>query len=171
MSSRARGGDPLNAKKIFSHSFFIVALCVFFGLGINAGLIKRYLKGEFRDGFFSEENYPSISRIFLAEAQDLFSDQKALFVDSRAAEAYKDGHVLGAVNVPYEKPNNIVLPDDLFSRREETLVIYCDGSECRSSIALARLLSDIGFSDLRVFFGGWDEWLKQGLPIEKEDGP
>jgi len=156
-------------KKIFFHVLLIAALCTLFGLGINARLVKRYMQGEFRQDFFSAEEYPSITRITLPEAEDLFAGQQVLFIDSRAAEAFKEGHIFGAVNIPYEKPGRISIPDDLLAWRERTLVIYCDGSECRSSVALAKFLHSQGCTDLRVFFGGWDEWLVAGLPITTKE--
>jgi rhodanese-related sulfurtransferase len=159
----------LKGKKIFFHVLLITALCALLGLGINARLVKRYMKGEFRHGFLSTEEFTSISFITLFEAEDLFASQQALFIDSREAEAFKEGHIVGAVNIPYTKPGLTPLPDDLPAWRERTLVIYCDGSECRSSVALAKFLHSLGCTDLRVFFGGWDEWLRIGLPVERED--
>jgi rhodanese-related sulfurtransferase len=159
----------LKLKKIFFHVLLIAALCTLFGLGINARLIKRYIQGEFQHGFLSTEEFTSISFISLLEAEDLFAGQLALFIDSREAEAFKGGHIVGAMNIPYTKPGLTSLPDDLPAWRARTLVIYCDGSECRSSVALAKFLHSKGCTDLRVFFGGWDEWLRIGLPVERED--
>lgn len=159
----------MKVKKMFFHVLLIAALCTLFGLGINARLIKRYVQGEFRHGFISTEEYPSISFISLIEAEDLFAGQQALFIDSRAEEAFKEGHIVGAVNIPYTKPGLTPLPDDFPAWRERTIVIYCDGSECRSSVALAKFLHSQGCTDLRIFFGGWNEWLRIGLPVERED--
>jgi len=156
-------------KKIIVQALLIAALCTLVGLGVNARLVKLYVQGEFRQDFLSSEDYPSITRISLLEAEDLFASQQVLFIDSRGSEAFKEGHIFGAINIPYDKPGRLTLPDDLPAWRQRTLVIYCDGSECQSSIALAKLLHKQGYTDLKVFFGGWDEWRGAGLPIVKKN--
>jgi rhodanese-related sulfurtransferase len=160
----------LKAKKIFLHLLLIFTVSVILGLGINVRLIKQYFRGEFQHGFLSLEKFPSITFITLPEAEGLFAGQGALFVDSRAAESYREGHISQAVNIPYEEPRSAgYLPEDLFSWKDSPVVIYCDGSECQSSIALARILHKEGFSDLKIFFGGWEEWLREGLPISRDN--
>jgi rhodanese-related sulfurtransferase len=159
----------VRVRKVLFDVLILSVLSVVVGLGVNASLVKRYFKGEFRHGFVSQQEYPFISFITFLEAEDLFSGQVALFIDSRTAVAYREGHILGAVNVPYETPGSAPLPEELPFWKGRTLVIYCDGNECQSSIALAKHLHKHGCTDLRVFFGGWEEWLKKGLPIVKED--
>lgn len=138
------------------------------GLVSNFPLIKKYLQGKFKDSFISLEKYPSIVFITLAEAEGLFKQSKALFIDSREKEAFKAGHILGAVSIPimeHKREESL----NLFSiPLEKTLVVYCDGSGCQSSIHLAKLLHKKSFEDIRIFFGGWAEWMKQGLPVSKE---
>ena len=159
----------MKMKKIFFNVLLIAFLSAILGLGFNARLIKRYAQGEFRHGFLSVEEYSAISFITLPEAEDLFAGQLALFVDSRASEAFREGHIVGAVSIPYEEPSEILLGEDFPAWPERTIVIYCDGSQCQSSIGLAKLLLGRGFKDLKVFYGGWEEWLGQGLPITREN--
>lgn len=84
---------------------------------------------------------------------------------------YDAGHILGAINIPYEGDDIDSLLKKIDYPREETLVIYCDGSECQSSILLAKLLHEFLFADIRVFFGGWRDWSEAGLPIEGKNVP
>ena len=156
-------------KKLLTHIMFIIALGVLLGFGTNFRLIKQFLGGEFQYSFISSEDFPSISFIMLPEAEGLFSMNESLFVDSRNAEAFKAGHIAGAVNIPYEETNDPLLLDEFLIPKEKTLVVYCDGSECQSSVGLSRLLHEQEFTDIRVFFGGWKEWQMEGLPIEIGD--
>ena len=156
-------------KKLLTHIMFIIALSVLLGFGTNVRLIKQFLGGEFQYGFISSEEYPSISFIMLPEAEGLFSMNEALFIDTRNAEVFKAGHIFGAVNIPYEETNDTPLLDEFSIPKEKTLVVYCDGSECQSSVGLSRLLHEHEFTDIRVFFGGWKEWQMEGLPIETGD--
>ena len=156
-------------KKILWQIFLILFLSCIIGAGVNFSLLKKYFKGEFAQSFITSSEYPHISIISLAEAEDLFSTKKALFIDSRDEAAYLSGHILGALNIPYEgkKAEPMLKAQGLSLQR--TLVIYCDGSECQSSLYLAKLLHENGFKDIRVFFGGWQEWLGVGLPVKNED--
>ena len=153
-------------KKLLTHILFIIALGVLLGFGTNVKLIKQFLGGEFQYSFISSEEYPSISFIMLPEAEGLFSMNEAQFIDSRNVEAFKAGHIAGAVNIPYEETNDTLFLDEFSIPKDKTLVVYCDGSECQSSVGLSRFLHDQEFKDIRVFYGGWKEWLMEGLPIE-----
>jgi 3-mercaptopyruvate sulfurtransferase SseA len=46
------------------------------------------------------------------------------------------------------------------------LVAYCDGQECNSSINLALKLDSLGYSNVKIFFGGWREWTNSSQPTE-----
>jgi rhodanese-related sulfurtransferase len=152
-------------KKLIRQIVLILFASLIIGLGINFSLIRKYFQGEFRHGFISSEEYPSITFITLQEAEGLFSVGGALFIDSRPEEAFQAGHILGAENIPFEERK----AEDVFDLpsllTEGIVVIYCDGSECNSSLELAKVLHQKGLKDIRVFFGGWVEWVREGLPV------
>ena len=155
-------------KKLLTHIGFILALSVLLGFGTNVRLIKQFLGGEFQYGFISSEEYPSISFIMLPEAEELFSMNETLFIDSRIADAFNAGHIYGAINIPYEDKIDTSLLAELLVPKEKSIVVYCDGSQCQSSVGLAKLLHDQGFINIRIFFGGWKEWeMEDRLPVEK----
>jgi rhodanese-related sulfurtransferase len=147
-----------------------IILCLSFVIGISANLslIKQYRKGDFSQSFLSHEDFPSIQFIGIFEAEDLFAGGNAVFLDSRAEEKYLEGHILGAVNIPFEGGERIV-EEQLPFPREATLIVYCDGNECQSSVLLAKVLAEFGFEDIRVFFGGWAEWVAAGLPLSERN--
>ena len=108
----------------------------------------------------------NIEMISLETAKEIFQSDSALFIDARHEFEYQAGHIRGAVNVALNKfdtqhtrLNNI--------SKDKLLVSYCDGAECNSSIELAVKLTDSGFTNVKVFFGGWQEWISAKLPIEK----
>lgn len=158
----------MTLKKIFYRAVLILSLSSILGLATNFPLIRKYIQGEFRYGFLSLEKYPSITFISLAEAEDLFARRQALFIDSRTKEDFRAGHIMGAKNIPYEKDEDrkrVNLPP---LPLEGAMVVYCDGSECQSSVELAKFLHKKGFKDIRVFFGGWVEWIREGLPVSSK---
>lgn len=156
----------MRLKKIIFQIAIIVGLSFVIGIGANLSLIKEYREGNFSQSFFSPEDFPAIQFIGLFEAEDLFAGGTAVFVDSRSEDKYLEGHILGAVNIPYEN-KELIVEDQLPFPRQATLIAYCDGDECQSSVLLAKALAEFGFEDIRVFFGGWAEWVAAGLPVSE----
>ena len=158
-------------KKLLQQIVLILFLSLIIGLGINFSLIKKYFLGDFGFGFISLEEYSSITFITLGEAEGLFAEGEVLFIDSRPEEAFQTGHILGAVNIPFEEYKKEKALDLIFLPPEGTVVVYCDGSECNSSLELAKVLHQKGLIDIKVFFGGWVEWTREGLPVSSENDP
>jgi len=88
----------------------------------------------------------------------------ALFVDSRHAFDFRLGHIAGAVNIPLQDSDAAIaaMPED----RNRTIVVYCDGAECNSSLELGSKFSGAGYTKVFVFFAGWTAWKGAGMPIE-----
>ena len=102
--------------------------------------------------------------ISLDEARTSFESGEALFIDSRHEFDYKLGHIRGAVNIPLKEIEE--RKDSLASvPKDKLLIVYCDGAECNSSIELSSKLFQSGYSNVRIFFGGWREWEAARLPI------
>lgn len=126
-----------------------------------------------KQGFFSEKKpvfsaaAANLEMISLEKAKELYKSQGALFVDSRHDFEYKMGHIHGAMNIALKEIDiyHILLES---IPKEKMLVVYCDGVECNSSIELALKLTELKFSNVKVFFGGWQEWKVNNLPIDSE---
>jgi len=117
-------------------------------------------------GYVEGQDPPAIS---LDYAMMKFQSKNTVFVDARYPEDFKAGHVKGAINLPYEefeKYSPGILPH-LPTAQE--IIAYCDGTECETSLLLARELADLGYEDVKVFFGGWQEWRNAGLSVETGD--
>ncbi len=154
------------ARKALTQALALAALSVVVGAAVQFPLVGRFLAGEFRDSFFRAADYPGIRMIALAEAEDLWASGTAVVLDARAETFFGRGRVPGARNVPAEE-DGTALPDGVLALpRDRTLVVYCEGGDCLSSLALAKRLHDAGFRDIRVFGGGWEEWRGAGLPEE-----
>lgn len=116
-------------------------------------------------GYEEEVDPPAIS---LDYAMMKFQSKNTVFLDSRYPEDFKAGHIQGAINLPYEEFEehaSQVLPK---LPKEGEIIAYCDGSECETSLQLARELLELGYKDVKVFFGGWQEWQKAGLSVETD---
>ncbi len=108
------------------------------------------------------------SMISRDEAWSYYQAGTATFVDARHDFDFKLGHIKGALNVPlkdYDLRKSAldgIPPDHL-------IVAYCDGAECNSSIELSVKLMKDGYTNVKIFFGGWREWEAANLPIEKTE--
>ncbi len=153
----------MRLKRLIVQVVVILGLSLIVGISTNLSLIKQYRQGDFNLSFLSSEDFPAIRFIGIFEAEDLFAGGNAVFLDSRTREKYLDGHILGAINIPFESGERFTEEQIAFPR-EKTLIVYCDGNECQSSVLLAKALAEHGFEDIRVFFGGWVEWMAAGLP-------
>ena len=99
-------------------------------------------------------------------ADSLFQTGSALFVDARHAFDYKAGHIRGAISLPLaEFDTRKAILDSI--PKDRLMVVYCDGAECNSSIELSVRITKEGFTDVRIFFGGWREWVAANLPTER----
>ncbi len=108
-----------------------------------------------------------VTPVHLDTAKILQTLPGVLFLDARPANAFRRGRIPGAVNFP-----DMEFADRIASFRDtvpfdRSLVVYCDGIECRASEALAKDLAGAGYRYIHLFFGGWIEWRDAGLEIEK----
>ena len=108
-----------------------------------------------------------VSGIELNDAKALFDSDQALFLDARPADEFQKGHIKGAVSVPVEQYDSI--KDSVLAgvSPRKTIVTYCSGEDCMSSVMLANKLADDGHQQIKVFFGGWPKWLAAGYPVEQ----
>jgi rhodanese-related sulfurtransferase len=160
----------MNFKKTVAGAALIALAAVLLGLSAHFPLFQKFLKGEFRESLFSSDQYPGVILIGLAEAEELFVRGSALFIDSRPKQKFSEGHILNAVSIPLQE-NKKKLNSPLSVPLEKTIVVYCDGGDCQESLALAKVLHSQGHKNIRVFTGGWAEWLGTGHPTAKGYDP
>jgi len=109
---------------------------------------------------------PSITGINIKLARKLF-EEKVLFVDARAEEYYREGHIPNAIcnddfDILAEQLEMAIGMDDPF-------VVYCSDDDCGSSEDLSYELQSYGFTNILLFKGGWEEWMGTGLPMEENE--
>lgn len=113
----------------------------------------------------SPEGSESIDELSFEEARELFLSDTAFFLDARSQSAYRDGHIEGAFNLPWES-FELMAEEVLANIPPDVMVItYCDGKECDLSMNLAKELVSRGYESVRVFVNGWGLWKEADLPI------
>jgi rhodanese-related sulfurtransferase len=89
-----------------------------------------------------------------------------ILIDVRSEGEFNEGHIPGAMNIPYE---NIT---EYFQRLTDNVpltsavVCYCRSVTCDLSDRLAQELRLMGYDNVRLFRGGWEEWQEAGYPVE-----
>ncbi|MGB5287200.1 MAG: rhodanese-like domain-containing protein [Ignavibacteriaceae bacterium] len=102
--------------------------------------------------------------IKLEQAYILFS-KGVTFVDARDESEYLAGHIASSINIPFDDFDNHKQKLDLLSK-EKPLILYCAGTDCDLSILLGNLLFEMGYKQVYVFFGGWQDWVNANYPVE-----
>jgi len=104
--------------------------------------------------------------ISLAEASTLFKEKRSVFIDARSKEEYENGHIKGAISLPY-KEADLKFVDAMAGISEDSaLITYCDGETCELSMELAVFLRNTGYKNVKVLSNGWSVWKQNGLPVE-----
>ncbi len=99
------------------------------------------------------------------KAQDLLtrleSAEGPVVLDVRSPEEYADGHVPGAINVPYDQIGARL--DSLDAYRDRGFVVYCRTGR-RAGIA-ETVLIEAGFERVWDLEGHMVSWMEQDLPL------
>jgi rhodanese-related sulfurtransferase len=83
-------------------------------------------------------------------------------VDARpAARKYDVGHIPTAINIPDSQFDQLA-PKLLLPDKAQLVIFYCDGPECILSHQSAFKAEKLGYTNVRVYAGGFPEWVKAG---------
>lgn len=81
---------------------------------------------------------------------------EVLWVDARSAKAYQKRHREGAVPLNEEQWNDLLGEHfNTLASAGKPLVVYCDGTRCQKSKAVAEKLRNLGIPDVFYLSGGW----------------
>lgn len=105
--------------------------------------------------------------ISLDDAKKHFIDQTAVFLDARCEDCYYQGHIKGAVSLPYDQMEDLFLEVTEEVSPDTLMITYCDGEGCSFSEDLALFLIEAGYNTVKVLVNGWSLWQQSRLPIEK----
>ena len=105
--------------------------------------------------------------VSIDQARDNFFSGNAIFLDARASEIYREGHIQGAQNLPWERVDEYFDKGMADIPEDALLIVYCDGESCALSKDLALELFYRGYENVRVFVNGWSLWVEQQFPVSK----
>jgi rhodanese-related sulfurtransferase len=134
---------------------------------------KRLVRQVNQIGVIVQNSLPPMVEkdVSLGEMKRIYHNSSCLILDARPEIFYKVSHIPSAKSLPrddfvshYQDLQNILAPF-----RGKELVVYCSGSGCEDSQMTADALRKLGYTHVRVFSGGWDEWDAAQLPEEKSN--
>ena len=94
---------------------------------------------------------------------NLVNRNGAVVIDIRDKKDFGNGHIAGAMNVPFSSVDSRV--GELESYKEKPIVLVCKMGQHAGSIG--RKLKSQGFEDVRRLSGGMAEWAANSLPVVK----
>lgn len=164
-------GSPYGDRRWFRaacQSVLILLLASFLGIATNYFRTDRIpligdwsMKGQLHSKGFGEDLV-----IPIEEAEVLYFSGQAVFLDARSDDAFSQGRIAGARNLPwveFENRSGEVLAD---VPKDSEIITYCDGESCSLSKELALALLGNGYQRVRVLVNGWSLWQQAGLPTE-----
>jgi len=97
-------------------------------------------------------------------------------IDTRVASEYAEGHIKGAISVPYREKSAKAVDFDasqdsfnlakLPADKAAALVMYCNGPDCWKSYKASVGAIKAGYTKIEWYRGGFPDWKAKGLPIE-----
>ena len=98
------------------------------------------------------------------------NEETFVLVDALAPMVYAHSHLPGAINLPCSN----VDPDRVARRipaRDTEIVVYCSSEDCEDSHVTAAKLLELGYTNVKHYASGKNEWRELGLPLERDGKP
>ncbi len=132
----------------------------------------------FNSSIFAAETPNSLNGAILVDAVKAKSliDAGTRVIDARVANEYAEGHIKGAISVPYKeksaKATDFDATQDSFdlsklpADKNTAMVFYCNGAECWKGYKAATAAIKAGYKTVYWLRLGLPEWKAKGFPVE-----
>jgi rhodanese-related sulfurtransferase len=103
----------------------------------------------------------TITRSELAAAIDAGT---VTVVEALGPQYFEQGHIPGALNLPHTEVAELapsLLPD-----KDAAIVVYCSNTQCANSAIARGELLRLGYTNVRTYAQGKQDWEEAGLPLE-----
>jgi rhodanese-related sulfurtransferase len=90
--------------------------------------------------------------------------ERLILVEALPAKYFLDRHLPGAINIPHDQVDALagaLLPD-----KTAPVVVYCANGPCRNSGIAADRLIALGYTNVRDYHEGKQDWVDAGLPTK-----
>ena len=93
----------------------------------------------------------------------LQKDRSLVVLDVRTADEFKEGHIIGALNIDIRREDAFARIDKL--NRNVSYIVYCRTNH-RSGMAMDHMMKS-GFKKIHLMMDGFPGWVENKLPIQK----
>ncbi len=144
---------------------FILTVCI--ALGYNHIRTNKIpLFSPWSENISGDTFSEYISTVSVDEAAALFHSNNAVFIDARPESAYNEGHIQGALCLPWHQAEEKCFGVIENIPPEKDIITYCDGATCDLCDPESAFLCDLGFEKVRALVNGWTVWKQNSLPID-----
>lgn len=98
------------------------------------------------------------------ELRAALADGTVTIVDALGGEYWAQQHLPGAL--PLVAAEVAARAADVLPDRNAAIVTYCSNPACPNSGQVATLLAGLGYSNVRKYREGIEDWVAAGLPVE-----
>ena len=112
----------------------------------------------------AQDDVRTVPRISVDDVKALMAKKQVVLIDVRDPMSFSEGHMPGAINVPFD-----FLPDhaEAWKKEKRLLVTYCacvnEGTAARAALDM----NAFGISNVKALLGGWNEWVRRGEKTER----
>ncbi len=110
------------------------------------------------------EQKGEILEITYEQLEKFLDNPRLILIDARSPEDFEKGHIGRAINIfAYDESEDnyfrllFAVPRD----DNRVIVVYCEGGTCDASHKVAKDLVSLGYKNVLVYSGGWEEWTKR----------
>ena len=101
--------------------------------------------------------------ISLTDLQRELAGDTVILLDALSPDEFSGAHIPGAINVPFWKARRAATRT---ASEATPIVVYGRNVACDAAPKLACKLSKLGYTNVRMYRGGKQEWLRFGLDAE-----
>ncbi|HJM68902.1 MAG TPA: rhodanese-like domain-containing protein [Candidatus Babeliales bacterium] len=100
-----------------------------------------------------------VSQESVSESQ---AKKKLVVVNVADLDTYNECHIKGSAQLDFGNVEGAFADVP----RDTPIVTYCANYQCTASGAVAQMLKDMGFTNVKAFEAGIAEWYQKGYPVE-----
>ncbi|MCG8566083.1 MAG: rhodanese-like domain-containing protein [Desulfobacterales bacterium] len=100
------------------------------------------------------------------EVRRIIRERQRLLIDVRLKDIYDQGHLPGALSFPLAEFDDNMGDFIKVASKDSPILLYCSGFTCSDSHTFAKRLREMGFTGVKVYGGGFEEWEEMGFDVE-----
>ena len=109
------------------------------------------------------ENLKSGKALSPNQVTQLMNKDEAVVLDIRPKKDFSQGHLIGAINIPFDAIKKRV--SELEKYKSKPIIVVCKHGQQSGSVG--KSLGEQGFTEVKRLQGGIAEWTGAGLPLVK----